>query len=94
MDNTARAKKIAFVGDYVPRKCGIATFTADLLGAVADAHPRTQCFSVSVNDLVTGYDSQMRAAPARVGAHHSYGLADHSTGFATVPVADVLQAMV
>jgi hypothetical protein len=29
-------RTIAFVGDYLPRKCGIATFTSDLLGAVAE----------------------------------------------------------
>ena len=28
-------RKIAFVGDYLPRKCGIATFTHDLRNAVA-----------------------------------------------------------
>ena len=56
MNNTARVKKIAFIGDHLPRKCGIATFTTDLLAAVADAHPRTQCFAVSVNDVALGYD--------------------------------------
>ena len=29
--------RIAFVGDYLPRKCGIATFTHDLRGAIAMA---------------------------------------------------------
>ena len=32
---TAKIRKIAFVGDHLPRKCGIATFTTDLLSAVA-----------------------------------------------------------
>ena len=40
----------------MPRKCGIATFTSDLLAAVANAHPQSQCFSVSVNDIKGGYD--------------------------------------
>jgi glycosyltransferase involved in cell wall biosynthesis len=44
------------VGDHLPRKCGIATFTSDLLSAVAAAHPQTHCFCVSVNDLKDGYD--------------------------------------
>ena len=44
------------MGDHLPRKCGIATFTSDLLSAVAAAHPQTQCFCVSVNDLKGGYD--------------------------------------
>lgn len=48
-------RKIAFVGDYLPRKCGIATFTSDLLGAIA-AEPDTQCFAVPVNDLEGGYE--------------------------------------
>lgn len=44
-------RTIAFLGNYVPRKCGIATFTSDLLGAVAARHPRCQCFAVPVNDI-------------------------------------------
>src|SRR5947207_13404835 len=49
-------RKIAFLGDYLPRKCGIATFTSDLLGAVAAEYPQNQCFAVPVNDLDTGYE--------------------------------------
>jgi glycosyltransferase involved in cell wall biosynthesis len=48
--------KIAFVGDHLPRKCGIATFTSDLLAAVASAHPQSQCLAVSVNDIPGGYE--------------------------------------
>jgi glycosyltransferase involved in cell wall biosynthesis len=43
-------RTIAFLGNYLPRKCGIATFTSDLLGAVAARHPRSRCFAVPVND--------------------------------------------
>lgn len=52
----ARVRKIAFVADYLPRKCGIATFTSDLLSAVASAYPESQCLSVAVNDLKTRYE--------------------------------------
>ncbi len=48
-------RKAAFVGDYLPRKCGIATFTSDLLRAVA-AEPQMQCFAVPVNDIEGGYE--------------------------------------
>jgi L-lysine 2,3-aminomutase len=34
MNETAKVRKIAFVGDHLPRKCGIATFTSDLLDAL------------------------------------------------------------
>ena len=50
MNSTCKVRKIALVGDHLARKCGIATFTSDLL-------------------------------------------ADHATGFATVPLAEVLAAM-
>jgi glycosyltransferase involved in cell wall biosynthesis len=56
MQPTNKVRKIAFVGDHLPRKCGIATFTSDLLAAVAAAHPQSQCFCVSVNDIKGGYD--------------------------------------
>jgi len=45
------ARTIAFLGDYLPRKCGIATFTSDLLEAVAGRHTQSQCFAVAVNDI-------------------------------------------
>src|ERR1039458_6217321 len=44
-------RTIAFLGDYLPRKCGIATFTSDLLGAVAAHQPHSRCFAVPVNDI-------------------------------------------
>ena len=56
MQEGSKIRKIAFVGDHLPRKCGIATFTSDLLAAVADANPQSQCFSVSVNDIRGGYE--------------------------------------
>src|SRR6202171_4505080 len=56
MKQISKARKIAFVGDHLPRKCGIATFTSDLLAAVASAHPQSQCLAVSVNDIQGGYE--------------------------------------
>src|SRR6202051_742934 len=56
MEEGSKIRKIAFVGDHLPRKCGIATYTSDLLAAVAAAHPQSQCFSVSVNDIKGGYE--------------------------------------
>jgi glycosyltransferase involved in cell wall biosynthesis len=42
--------KIAFIGNHVPRRCGIATFTRDLQTAVADRLPRAECMAVAMND--------------------------------------------
>src|SRR5271168_326459 len=52
----SKIRKIAFVGDHLPRKCGIATFTSDLLASVATAYPQSECLAVSVNDIPDGYD--------------------------------------
>ena len=49
-------RKLGFIGDYLPRKCGIATFTADLFGAVATQYPSIDCCVVPVNDIAEGYD--------------------------------------
>jgi glycosyltransferase involved in cell wall biosynthesis len=56
MKENSKVRKIAFVGNHLPRKCGVATFTSDLLAAVATAHPLSQCLSVSVNDIKGGYE--------------------------------------
>ena len=56
MKSASKVRKIAFVGDHLPRKCGIATFTTDLLAAVAAGHPQSECLAVSVNDIPGGYE--------------------------------------
>jgi len=47
---------IAFLGDHLPRLCGIATFTHDLCEAVANAAPKSDCYVGAVNDRPEGYD--------------------------------------
>jgi glycosyltransferase involved in cell wall biosynthesis len=49
-------RKIAFVADYLPRKCGIATFTSDLCSSMVAQYPGSRCFVVPVNDVEGGYD--------------------------------------
>ncbi len=49
-------RKIAFIGNYLPRKCGIATFTGDLRNAVQGAIPNGICPVVAVSDRAEGYD--------------------------------------
>ena len=48
--------KIAFISDYPPRKCGIATFTQDLRNAINSQYPHTDTFLLSVNDISEGYN--------------------------------------
>lgn len=54
-------KQVAFLGDYMPRQCGIATFTTDVCEAVATEFPQCNCLVGAVNDRPEGYDY-----PARV----------------------------
>jgi glycosyltransferase involved in cell wall biosynthesis len=42
--------RVAFVGNYLPRKCGIATFTSDLYRSSASRFPDTRFSVVSVTD--------------------------------------------
>lgn len=49
-------RTVAFVGDYFPRKCGIATFTQDLHTAIAQRFTEVECCVVPVDDLAGGYD--------------------------------------
>lgn len=48
--------KVAFIGDYLPRKCGIATFTHDLRTSVVGQYPSVECIVVPVDDFEEGYD--------------------------------------
>ncbi len=48
--------RIAFIGNYEPRQCGIATFTTDLCEAIATEYPAVTCIALPVNDEPSGYD--------------------------------------
>jgi len=48
-------RRVCFVGDYLPRKCGIATFTHDLRCGFAKRFPSLSAIVGAVNDIPTGY---------------------------------------
>ncbi|MBK7070806.1 MAG: glycosyltransferase family 4 protein [Myxococcales bacterium] len=74
--------RVALVGNHVPRRCGIATFTADLTDALAAARPQLECFVVAMDEpggghaypprvsgtIVADQLSQYQAAAAAVNA--------------------------
>ena len=48
-------KKVAFVGNYAPRQCGIATFTTDICESFSAINPDVQCFAIPITDTEEGY---------------------------------------
>lgn len=46
---------ISMIGNYLPRRCGIATFTSDLADALAAAAPEVGVHTVAMNDRPEGY---------------------------------------
>lgn len=55
METASTPQRVAFVGDYFPRKCGIATFTSDLLNSMAAEFPKCEFLALPVNDIKEGY---------------------------------------
>ena len=53
---TALPNRIAVVGNYLPRRCGIATFTTDLCDALHEEYGTTELLALPVNDSEEGYD--------------------------------------
>src|SRR5882762_3426808 len=53
--------RIAVIGNYLPRQCGIATFTTDLCSAIAAEYGTARLLALPVNDIEQVYDY-----PARV----------------------------
>ena len=51
------ARRIAMIGNHLPRRCGIATFTTDLAEAIASDRMGSECGVVAMNDP---------------GSHHAY----------------------
>src|SRR5271165_1568055 len=53
--------RIAVIGNYLPRCCGIATFTTDLCDAIHAEYESTELLALPVNDTPEGY-----SYPARI----------------------------
>ncbi|HKB78239.1 MAG TPA: glycosyltransferase family 4 protein, partial [Thermoanaerobaculia bacterium] len=66
-----RIRRVALLGNHLPRQCGIATFTTDLSEAIASADRDLDCFVLAMND-----GRHHHAYPGRV----RFELTDNDTG--------------
>src|SRR5450759_430179 len=48
--------RIAVIGNYLPRQCGIATFTTDLCAAISAEYGTARFLALPLNDTEQGYD--------------------------------------
>jgi glycosyltransferase involved in cell wall biosynthesis len=51
----SHVRSIVLIGDYPPRRCGIATFTADVHDALLEARPHLKCEVYAVTDIEGAY---------------------------------------
>ncbi len=51
-----RVENLAVIGNYLPRQCGIATFTTDLVTSINTNIKGVKCFAVAMNDTPEGYN--------------------------------------
>ena len=49
-------RRIAVIGNSLPRRCGIATFTTDLERAISNSRPDLEVSIVAMNDHGQAYD--------------------------------------
>ncbi|MCB2168978.1 MAG: glycosyltransferase family 4 protein [Deltaproteobacteria bacterium] len=54
-NNYDNIKSVAVIGNYLPRQCGIATFTTDLVEGLSAEAPDINCWTVAMNDRPEGY---------------------------------------
>jgi glycosyltransferase involved in cell wall biosynthesis len=52
---TVLPSRVAVLGNYLPRQCGIATFTTDLCDAIGAEYGTTELLALPVNDTEEGY---------------------------------------
>ncbi len=48
--NVPSVRKLALIGSYVPRQCGIATFSADVVRSISTEYPNCEVIVCAVND--------------------------------------------
>jgi len=50
-----KLKRVALIGTYLPRRCGIATFTSDVFRSLNETYPELDTWVVAMNDRPEGY---------------------------------------
>ena len=82
--------RIAFVSSSVPRRCGIATFTADLMSAVRTADPTAGCRVAAIDEpaVLRRYGSDVRWR-IRQGDPESYRAAARAINASNADVVNV-----
>lgn len=74
MEQSPGIHRVAFLGNYQPRQCGLATFTTDVCESVATAFRETECFALAMNDRPEGYAYPDRVrfeiAQQEIGSYH------------------------
>jgi glycosyltransferase involved in cell wall biosynthesis len=86
--DTRKIANIAMLGNYAPRRCGIATFTTDLSDALVAACPEIGCAVIAMNEPGKRY-----AYPARVQceiAQSDLTSYQRAADFLNLSAADVL----
>jgi len=63
MKDTANVRGIAVLGNHLPRRCGIATFTTHLTDGVAAVLPEADCFVLAMNDAGQRHDYPDKSGP-------------------------------
>jgi len=82
--------KIAFVSSNLPRRCGIATFSADLMAAVKAADPGVTCSVAAIDEPSETrlYGDEVRWR-IRQGDASSYRAAAEAINFTSVDIVNV-----
>jgi glycosyltransferase involved in cell wall biosynthesis len=88
MPEETAIRRVALLGNHLPRHCGIATFTTHLSDAIASAGPDLDCFVLAMNDGL-----HQHAYPSRVRfelADNDLGAYTRAADFLNVNAVDVI----
>ncbi len=88
MSDETSIRRVAMLGNHLPRHCGIATFTTHLSDAIAAAAPTLDCFVLAMND-----GRHQHAYPGRVRfelADNDIGAYTRAADFLNVNAVDVI----
>jgi glycosyltransferase involved in cell wall biosynthesis len=90
VEDTSDDLRIVFVTSNLPRRCGIATFSADLMAAVKAADPRVRCRVAAIDEpnAARPYGGEVRWR-IRQGEAKNYGAAAEAINRSNADIVNV-----